>query len=263
MKVKIVRVTEDTRTELNIIQRGKIEVLCQGGVCVVCCMWHIVLTLMKPNVPFAVMSEVKVVITLLGVVAIVLLVLLVLCHFMGMWTWTVAWILSTREEKVGLTRSMGHYNANGYLVRDLHTFCSGLTAGLRSFLKLQYIWSALWSPKCSRTHRFFHKPHFGKNYCNIILSQHRGPLSWPFSTRFLLYDVMGCSTEVSWFDFQQRQEAHTSSTATRGTRRFGRGANHSLPSSADTENECSYTSNAPYTFMAGAKTTFMLFIFLQ
>lgn len=98
---------------------------------------------MKPNVPFAVMSEVKVVITLLGVVAIVLLVLLVLCHFMGMWTWTVAWILSTREEKVGLTRSMGHYNANGYLVRDLHTFCSGLTAGLRSFLKLQYIWSAL------------------------------------------------------------------------------------------------------------------------
>lgn len=86
---------------------------------------------MKQNVPFAVMSEVKMVITLLGVVAIVLLVLLVLCHFMGMWTWTVAWILSTREEKVGLTRAMGHYNANGYLVRELHTLCSGLTAWLR------------------------------------------------------------------------------------------------------------------------------------
>jgi len=86
---------------------------------------------MKLNVPFAVMSEVKVVITLLGVVAIVLLVLLVLCHFMGMWTWTVAWILSTREEKVGLTRAMGHYNANGYMVRELHTLCSGLTAWLR------------------------------------------------------------------------------------------------------------------------------------
>jgi hypothetical protein len=67
------------------------------------------------------MSEVKVVITLLGIVAIVVLVLLVLCHFMGMWTWTVAWIFSSREEKVGLTRAMGHYNANGYLVRTPHT----------------------------------------------------------------------------------------------------------------------------------------------
>jgi hypothetical protein len=80
---------------------------------------------------FAVMSEVKVVITLLGVVAIVLLVLLVLCHFMGMWTWTVAWILSTREEKVGLTWAMGHFNANGYLVRELHTLICRLTAWLR------------------------------------------------------------------------------------------------------------------------------------
>ena len=53
--------------------------------------------------------------------AIVLLVLLVFCHFVAMWTWTVAWILSTREEKVGLTRAVGHYNANGYLVRELHT----------------------------------------------------------------------------------------------------------------------------------------------
>lgn len=88
-------------------------------------------TLIKLNVPFAVMSEVKVVITLLGVVAIVLLVLLVICHFMGMWTWTVSWILSTREEKVGLTRAMGHYSANGYLVRELHTLYSGLNAWLR------------------------------------------------------------------------------------------------------------------------------------
>ncbi|XP_033608197.1 synaptotagmin-12 isoform X3 [Cryptotermes secundus] len=74
------------------------------------------------------MSEVKVVITLLGVVAIVLLVLLVLCHFMGMWTWTVAWIFSSREEKVGLTRAMGHYNANGYLVHsdsDIHLDVTG------------------------------------------------------------------------------------------------------------------------------------------
>jgi hypothetical protein len=62
------------------------------------------------------MSEVKVVITLLGVLAIVLLLLLAFCRFMGLWTWTVAWLLSSREEKIGLTRAMGHYNANGYLV---------------------------------------------------------------------------------------------------------------------------------------------------
>jgi hypothetical protein len=45
-----------------------------------------------------------------------------------------------------------------------------------------------------------------------------------------------------------------------GARRFGRGANHSLPSSADAENEWSCTSNTPYTFMAGAKTTFIFFL---
>lgn len=44
-----------------------------------------------------------------------------------------------------------------------------------------------------------------------------------------------------------------------GARRFGRGANHSLPSSADSEIEWSYTSSAPYTFMAGAETTFFTF----
>jgi hypothetical protein len=65
------------------------------------------------------MSEVKVLITLVGVLAVVLLLLLALCHFMGLWTWSVAWLLSSREEKIGLTRAMGHYNANGYLVRRL------------------------------------------------------------------------------------------------------------------------------------------------
>jgi hypothetical protein len=87
------------------------------------------------------MSEVKVVITLLGVVAIVLLVLLALCHFMGMWTWTAAWIFSSREEKVGLTRAMGHYNANGYLVRRSHTVGYEQTTphGSETFLKCQEI----------------------------------------------------------------------------------------------------------------------------
>ncbi|XP_069677708.1 synaptotagmin-12-like isoform X2 [Periplaneta americana] len=74
------------------------------------------------------MSEVKVAITLLGVVAIILLVLLALCRFMGLWTWTTAWIFSSREEKVGLTRATGHYNANGYLVHsdsDIHLDATG------------------------------------------------------------------------------------------------------------------------------------------
>ena len=44
-----------------------------------------------------------------------------------------------------------------------------------------------------------------------------------------------------------------------GARRFGRGANHSFPSSADAENDWSYTTSTPYTFMAVAKTTFILF----
>jgi hypothetical protein len=87
------------------------------------------------------MSEVKVVITLLGVVAIVLLVLLVVCHFMGMWTWTAAWIFSSREEKVGLTHAMGHYNANGYLVRTPHTvgYEQSTVYGLEIFLRSQEI----------------------------------------------------------------------------------------------------------------------------
>ncbi|XP_066995510.2 synaptotagmin-12 [Anabrus simplex] len=69
------------------------------------------------------MSGLRTTITLLGVAAVILLLLLALSRFMGLWTWAVAWICSSREEKVGLTRAMGHYNANGYLVSsdsDIH-----------------------------------------------------------------------------------------------------------------------------------------------
>ena len=43
------------------------------------------------------------------------------------------------------------------------------------------------------------------------------------SPQDLFYDVMDWSTEESWFDFQQRQEAYTSSTATRGQGGLGVG----------------------------------------
>lgn len=62
------------------------------------------------------MGDLQVAVTLLGLIAIVLLVVFAACHFLGLWTWTAAWLYSTREEKIGLTRSKGHYNANGYLV---------------------------------------------------------------------------------------------------------------------------------------------------
>lgn len=64
------------------------------------------------------MGDLQVAVTILGLFAIVLLVVFAACHFLGLWTWTAAWFNSTREEKIGLTRSKGHYNANGYLVRQ-------------------------------------------------------------------------------------------------------------------------------------------------
>ncbi|PSN36730.1 hypothetical protein C0J52_18421 [Blattella germanica] len=60
----------------------------------------------------------EVIITLLGVLGIIVVCVMALCHFMGLWTWTAAWIFSSREEKIGLTRSKGHYNASGYLVHS-------------------------------------------------------------------------------------------------------------------------------------------------
>ncbi|KAL1116199.1 hypothetical protein AAG570_005694 [Ranatra chinensis] len=49
-------------------------------------------------------------------VVLVALLIFFFCRSMGLWTTTIAWILSEREEKAALTRLKGHYNANGYLV---------------------------------------------------------------------------------------------------------------------------------------------------
>jgi hypothetical protein len=64
---------------------------------------------------FPQMAEVRGLITVL-VVGALLAALLFLCRRSGLLTWLAAWLLSSREEKVGLTRSKGTYNANGYLV---------------------------------------------------------------------------------------------------------------------------------------------------
>ncbi|KAJ9584229.1 hypothetical protein L9F63_021434 [Diploptera punctata] len=64
------------------------------------------------------MGELSAVLTLLAVLGIAIICLMALCRFMGLWTWTSAWIFSSREEKIGLTRSKGHYNASGYLVHS-------------------------------------------------------------------------------------------------------------------------------------------------
>lgn len=62
------------------------------------------------------MGDVHVAMAILCVIAIVLLVIFVLCHSMDLLTYISSWIYSSKEEKMGLTRSKGHYNANGYLV---------------------------------------------------------------------------------------------------------------------------------------------------
>jgi hypothetical protein len=64
---------------------------------------------------FPQMAEVRGLITVL-VVGALLAALLFLCRRSGLLTWLAAWLLSSKEEKVGLTRSKGTYNANGYLV---------------------------------------------------------------------------------------------------------------------------------------------------
>lgn len=62
------------------------------------------------------MENIQVAIAILCVIAIVLLVVFAFCNAFEFLTWIAAWIRSTTEEKIGLTRAKGHYNANGYLV---------------------------------------------------------------------------------------------------------------------------------------------------
>lgn len=63
------------------------------------------------------------VVTVGGLVAVVGLLSLLFCHYLGGWTWIKAWILSSREEKMVLTKqgTRHHFNPNGYMVSTVHT----------------------------------------------------------------------------------------------------------------------------------------------
>ncbi|KAF7280460.1 hypothetical protein GWI33_005855 [Rhynchophorus ferrugineus] len=52
------------------------------------------------------------------IVLVALLIFFALYHSFNIINWINAWITSNKEEKVGLTRLKGHYNANGYLVHS-------------------------------------------------------------------------------------------------------------------------------------------------
>ncbi|CAH1370489.1 hypothetical protein MTP99_012082 [Tenebrio molitor] len=74
------------------------------------------------------MGNLQISILILLVMAVLLLIVLVFCYSLNVVTWITAWVCSNREEKVGLTRSKGHYNANGYLVHsdsDIHLDSTG------------------------------------------------------------------------------------------------------------------------------------------
>lgn len=61
------------------------------------------------------MSQTAVAITVVGLSFIAVMLLVVACRYLGLWTWTVAWLLGDSEEKVKLTKG-GQYHANGYMV---------------------------------------------------------------------------------------------------------------------------------------------------
>ncbi|XP_063923369.1 synaptotagmin-12 isoform X2 [Zophobas morio] len=75
------------------------------------------------------MGNLQISILILLVMAVLLLIVfLVFCYSLDVVTWITAWMCSNREEKIGLTRSKGHYNANGYLVHsdsDIHLDSTG------------------------------------------------------------------------------------------------------------------------------------------
>ncbi|KAK6617946.1 hypothetical protein RUM44_002388 [Polyplax serrata] len=62
------------------------------------------------------MGDFQIVLTMLFLAVLIFFVILTICRFIGLWTWTATWVFSSKEEKLNLTKSKGHYNANGYFV---------------------------------------------------------------------------------------------------------------------------------------------------
>ncbi|CAG9766093.1 unnamed protein product [Ceutorhynchus assimilis] len=56
--------------------------------------------------------------TIICIVLVAVLLILFFYNSLNIISWMNAWITSNKEEKVGLTKLKGHYNANGYLVHS-------------------------------------------------------------------------------------------------------------------------------------------------
>uniref|UniRef100_T1JME2 C2 domain-containing protein n=1 Tax=Strigamia maritima TaxID=126957 RepID=T1JME2_STRMM len=61
------------------------------------------------------MSSFAIGVTVIGILGIIGALLVLVCRYLGLWTWIFNWIISPNEEKVQLTKSR-QFNANGYMV---------------------------------------------------------------------------------------------------------------------------------------------------
>lgn len=62
------------------------------------------------------MTDFKIGLTIICLLAVALVVIFIVCRYFKLTSYVRAWIDSTKEEKIGLTKLKGHYDANGILV---------------------------------------------------------------------------------------------------------------------------------------------------
>lgn len=86
------------------------------------------------------------------ILLIVTFLALTICHYCDLIPWLKAWVISNREEKIGLTLLRGHYHPNGYLVHsdstDIHLGTSGSFKRFDSVDRDFRIATAATSPYC-------------------------------------------------------------------------------------------------------------------
>ncbi|CAG7784788.1 unnamed protein product [Allacma fusca] len=64
------------------------------------------------------MGALQALVTIVGLIGILALLLLIACRYLGGWTWSRAWLTSSREEKMVLTRGTGQYHPNGFMIQS-------------------------------------------------------------------------------------------------------------------------------------------------
>lgn len=69
----------------------------------------------------------------LAIIAIAMSLIFYACHKFHVFVALTAWIKSTTEEKVGLTKLVGHFNANGYLVHSDSDIYIGTNGSFKRF----------------------------------------------------------------------------------------------------------------------------------